>query len=63
MGTLYINGKPFDVGANNAPSLQSCDACDQWKTTTGGKTVYLPGETEDSTGEAVAWFCADCLRK
>lgn len=63
MGTLYINGKPFDVGANNSPSLQNCDYCSEWKTVTGGKTIYLPGEAEESIGEAVAWFCADCLRR
>lgn len=60
MGTLYINGKPFDVGANNAPSLQNCDGCGEWKTTTNGMTVYAPGENDQSIGEAVAWVCADC---
>lgn len=64
MGTLYINGKPLDVGSQSfSPSLQNCDYCEEWKTTTGGKMVYLPGEVEGSQGEAVAWFCADCLRK
>lgn len=63
MGTLYINGKPLDVGIENyAPTLQNCDGCDKWKTTTGGKTIYLAGD-EGTIGEAVAWFCHECLRK
>lgn len=63
MGTLYINGKPFDVGSHNSPSLQNCDVCSEWKTITGGRTIHLAGEVEEATGEAIAWVCADCLLK
>ena len=62
MGTFYINGKPFDVAANMSPSLQNCDGCNTWKSVTGGRTIYLAGEVEAATGEAIAWICADCLR-
>lgn len=64
MGTLYINGKPLDVGSESfSPSLQNCDYCETWKTTTGGMTFYGVGEEVGSLGEAIAWVCADCQRK
>ena len=63
MGIMYINNKPLDTGDNGGfYALAVCDSCNEWANTKGGNTFYSPGETLDSIGEAVAWFCADCLR-